>query len=175
MDILGSDTRLLAEIRRELLEIRDQYGDKRRTTIMVDRLDLTSEDLIAQQDLVVTFSHQGYCKSQRVSEYRSQHRGGRGRSAARVKEEDFIERLFVANSHDTLLCFSNAGKVYWLNFEVLDAQRDLLAAEQQLVKTRRALLSSRISLYAALGGGSMDHVSIPARDTTGPERGRSAP
>ena len=114
LDILGSDTRLLAEIRRELLEIRDQYGDKRRTTIMVDRLDLTSEDLIAQQDLVVTFSHQGYCKSQRVSEYRSQHRGGRGRSAARVKEEDFIERLFVANSHDTLLCFSNAGKVYWL-------------------------------------------------------------
>ncbi|ANX04986.1 DNA gyrase subunit A [Immundisolibacter cernigliae] len=114
LDILGSDTRLLTEIRRELLEIRDQYGDKRRTTIMVDRLDLTSEDLIAQQDLVVTFSHQGYCKSQRVSEYRSQHRGGRGRSAARVKEEDFIERLFVANSHDTLLCFSNAGKVYWL-------------------------------------------------------------
>ena len=114
LDILGSDTRLLTEIRRELLEIRDQYGDKRRTTIMVDRLDLTSEDLIAQQDLVVTFSHQGYCKSQRVTEYRSQHRGGRGRSAARVKEEDFIERLFVANSHDTLLCFSNAGKVYWL-------------------------------------------------------------
>jgi DNA gyrase subunit A len=114
LDILGSDARLLAEIRRELLEIRDQYGDKRRTTIMVDRLDLTSEDLIAQQDLVVTFSHQGYCKSQRVTEYRSQHRGGRGRSAARVKEEDFIERLFVANSHDTLLCFSNAGKVYWL-------------------------------------------------------------
>jgi len=114
LDILGSDTRLLGEIRRELLEIRDQYGDKRRTKIMVDRLDLTSEDLIAQQDLVVTFSHQGYCKSQRVSEYRSQHRGGRGRSAARVKEEDFIERLFVANSHDTLLCFSNAGKVYWL-------------------------------------------------------------
>jgi DNA gyrase subunit A len=114
LDILGSDARLLAEIRRELLELRDQYGDKRRTTIMVDRLDLTSEDLIAQQDLVVTFSHQGYCKSQRVTEYRSQHRGGRGRSAARVKEEDFIERLFVANSHDTLLCFSNAGKVYWL-------------------------------------------------------------
>jgi DNA gyrase subunit A len=114
LDILSSDTRLLSEIRRELLEIRDQYGDKRRTTIMVDRLDLTSEDLIAQQDLVVTFSHQGYCKSQRVSEYRSQHRGGRGRAATRVKEEDFIERLFVANSHDTLLCFSNAGKVYWL-------------------------------------------------------------
>ena len=114
LDILGSDARLLSEIRRELLEIRDQYGDKRRTKIMVDRLDLTSEDLIAQQDLVVTFSHQGYCKSQRVTEYRSQHRGGRGRSAARVKEEDFIERLFVANSHDTLLCFSNAGKVYWL-------------------------------------------------------------
>ena len=114
LDILGSDARLLGEIRRELLEIRDQYGDARRTQIMVDRLDLTSEDLIAQQDLVVTFSHQGYCKSQPVSEYRSQHRGGRGRSAARVKEEDFIERLFVANSHDTLLCFSNAGKVYWL-------------------------------------------------------------
>ena len=114
LDILGSETRLLSEIRRELLEIRDQYGDKRRTEIMVNRLDLTSEDLIAEQDVVVTFSHQGYVKSQPVSEYRAQHRGGRGRSAARVKEEDFIERLFVASSHDTLLCFSSAGKVYWL-------------------------------------------------------------
>ena len=114
LDILGSETRLLSEIRRELLEIRDQYGDKRRTEIMANRLDLTSEDLIAEQDVVVTFSHQGYVKSQPVSEYRAQHRGGRGRSAARVKEEDFIERLFVASSHDTLLCFSSAGKVYWL-------------------------------------------------------------
>jgi DNA gyrase subunit A len=114
LDILGSETRLLSEIRRELLEIRDQYGDKRRTEIMVNRLDLTSEDLIAEQDLVVTFSRQGYVKAQPVSEYRAQHRGGRGRSAARVKEEDFIERLFVASSHDTLLCFSSAGKVYWL-------------------------------------------------------------
>ncbi|MGK2940584.1 MAG: DNA gyrase subunit A [Immundisolibacter sp.] len=113
LDILGSDGRLLSEIRRELLEVRDQYGDARRTNIMVDRLQLTSEDLIAEKDLVVTFSHQGYCKAQPVSEYRSQHRGGRGRAAARVKEEDFIERLFVANSHDTLLCFSSAGKVYW--------------------------------------------------------------
>ncbi|MFZ5492547.1 MAG: DNA gyrase subunit A [Pseudomonadota bacterium] len=114
LDILGSDARLLSEIRRELLEIRDQYGDARRTEIIVNRLDLTSEDLIAEQDVVVTFSHQGYVKSQPVSEYRAQHRGGRGRSAARVKEEDFIERLFVASSHDTLLCFSSAGKVYWL-------------------------------------------------------------
>ena len=113
LDILGSEARLLSEIRRELLEIRDQYGDKRRTEIMTNRLDLTSEDLIAEQDVVVTFSHQGYVKSQPVSEYRAQHRGGRGRSAARVKEEDFIERLFVASSHDTLLCFSSTGKVYW--------------------------------------------------------------
>ncbi|WP_372695540.1 DNA gyrase subunit A [Immundisolibacter sp.] len=113
LDILGSDTRLLTEIRRELLEVRDQYGDARRTQIVAERIDLTSEDLIAEQDLVVTFSHQGYVKAQPVSEYRSQHRGGRGRAAARVKEEDFIERLFVASSHDTLLCFSSAGKVYW--------------------------------------------------------------
>jgi DNA gyrase subunit A len=113
LDILGSDTRLLAEIRRELLEVRDQYGDARRTQIVAERIDLTSEDLIAQQDLVVTFSHQGYVKAQPVNEYRSQRRGGRGRAAARVKEEDFIERLFVASSHDTLLCFSSAGKVYW--------------------------------------------------------------
>ncbi|MDD3651025.1 DNA gyrase subunit A [Immundisolibacter sp.] len=114
LDILGSEARLLSEIRRELLEIRDQYGDARRTEIVANRLDLTSEDLIAEQDLVVTFSHQGYVKAQPVSEYRAQHRGGRGRSAARVKEEDFIERVFVASSHDTLLCFSSAGKVYWL-------------------------------------------------------------
>ena len=101
-------------IRAELLEIREQYGDERRTRIEADESDLTIEDLIAPQDVVVTLSHGGYAKAQPVSEYRAQGRGGRGKSATSVKDEDFVDKLFVANTHDTLLCFSNRGQLYWL-------------------------------------------------------------
>jgi DNA gyrase subunit A len=114
-DILARPERLLAVIRAELLEIREQYGDARRTRIDVDESDLTIEDLIAPQDVVVTLSHGGYAKAQPVSEYRAQGRGGRGKSATAVKDEDFVEKLFVANTHDMLLCFSNRGQLYWLN------------------------------------------------------------
>jgi DNA gyrase subunit A len=113
-DILARPERLLAVIRDELLAIRDQYGDARRTRIERDESDLTIEDLITPQDVVVTLSHGGYAKSQPVSEYRAQGRGGRGRSATAMKDEDFVEKLFVANTHDTLLCFSNMGQLYWL-------------------------------------------------------------
>ncbi len=113
-DILSRPERLTEVIREELLEMRESYGDARRTEINRDHLDLTTEDLIEPQDVVVTLSHAGYAKSQPVTEYQTQRRGGRGRAATSVKDEDFVEKLFVANTHDTVLCFSNRGKVYWL-------------------------------------------------------------
>jgi DNA gyrase subunit A len=113
-DILARPERLLQVIRDELLQIRDQYGDARRTRIERDESDLTIEDLITPQDVVVTLSHGGYAKAQPVSEYRAQGRGGRGKSATAMKDEDFVEKLFIANTHDTLLCFSNRGQLYWL-------------------------------------------------------------
>ncbi len=114
LDILQSTDRLLRVIREELLAIRDKYGDERRTEILQDQVDLSTEDLIAEEDVVVTLSHAGYAKSQPLSDYRAQRRGGRGKTATRTKEEDFVERMFVANTHDMILCFSNRGKVYWL-------------------------------------------------------------
>jgi DNA gyrase subunit A len=113
-DILARPERLLDVIRQELLAIRAQYGDARRTRIEADESDLTIEDLITPEDVVVTLSHGGYAKAQPVSEYRAQGRGGRGKSATAVKDEDFVDKLFVANTHDTLLCFSNLGQLYWL-------------------------------------------------------------
>ena len=113
-DILARPERLLQVIRDELAQIRDQYGDARRTRIERDESDLTMEDLITPQEVVVTLSHGGYAKAQPVSEYRAQGRGGRGKSATAMKDEDFVEKLFVANTHDTLLCFSNRGQLYWL-------------------------------------------------------------
>jgi DNA gyrase subunit A len=113
-DILARPERLLEVIRAELLAIKEQYGDGRRTRIDEDESDLTIEDLITPEDVVVTLSHGGYAKAQPVSEYRAQGRGGRGKSATSVKDEDFVDKLFVANTHDTLLCFSNLGQLYWL-------------------------------------------------------------
>ncbi len=114
MGILSEPERLMAVIREELEEIREQYGDARRTEILSDHLDLSLEDLIAPEDVVVTLSHAGYAKAQPVSVYEAQHRGGRGKAATTVKEEDFVDKLFVANTHDTILCFSSRGKAYWL-------------------------------------------------------------
>ncbi len=101
-------------IRDELVEIKSRYGDERRTEIHEHHEDLEDEDLITPEDRVVTISHEGYAKSQPVSDYQAQRRGGKGRVATRTKEEDFVKRLFVANTHDTVMCFSNLGKVYWL-------------------------------------------------------------
>ena len=112
--ILASPERLLKVIRAELNALREQFGDARRTQIISDHEDLTVEDLIEEENVVVTLSHAGYAKSQPVSAYRAQRRGGRGRSATAVKDEDFVDHLFVASSHDTVLCFSSIGKVYWL-------------------------------------------------------------
>ncbi|ROR32289.1 DNA gyrase subunit A [Inmirania thermothiophila] len=112
--ILEDPDRLMAVIREELLELKARYGDARRSEIVADHQELDIEDLIAPEDVVVTVSHLGYAKIQPLDEYRAQRRGGRGRAATRVKEEDFVQRLFVANTHDTLLCFSNRGRMYWL-------------------------------------------------------------
>ena len=114
IEILSNPERLLEVIREELEEIRDNYGDERRSEIMQDELDFDMEDLITEEDVVVTFSHEGYAKSQQLDVYNTQRRGGRGKSATTMKTEDFIDKLFVANTHDTLLCFSSRGKVYWL-------------------------------------------------------------
>jgi DNA gyrase subunit A len=119
LEILQSFARLMQVIRDELIEIRDKYGEPRRTEIVESYEDLTDEDLIAEEDMVVTLSHSGYAKSQPLQDYQAQRRGGRGKSATRVKEEDFVDSMFVANTHDTLLCFSTAGKVYWLKVYML--------------------------------------------------------
>jgi DNA gyrase subunit A len=114
LDILANPDRLQEVIRGELTEVRAAYADARRTEIVEDYSDLTLEDLIPEETVVVTLSHAGYAKSQPAELYQAQRRGGRGRAAARVKDEDFIDQLFVASSHDTVLCFSSRGKAYWL-------------------------------------------------------------
>jgi DNA gyrase subunit A len=111
--ILGDPDNLMAVIREELVKIIEEYGDERRTEILDTHLDLTLEDLITEEEMVVTLSHAGYAKTQQLDTYQAQKRGGKGKAATAMKDEDFIEHLFVANTHDTLLCFSSAGKVYW--------------------------------------------------------------
>jgi len=124
-DILARPERLTQVVRTELIEVKEAYGDARRTEINRDHLDLTTEDLIEPQDVVVTLSHAGYAKSQPVTEYQTQRRGGRGKAATSVKDEDFVDKLFVAHTHDTVLCFSNRGKVYWLKvYELPQAGRN---------------------------------------------------
>ena len=114
MHILESPERLMEVIREELEVIRDDFGDERRTEITNASHDLSLEDLISEEDVVVTLSNEGYVKYQMLSDYQAQRRGGKGKAATKMKEEDFIERLLVANTHDTILCFSNRGKLYWL-------------------------------------------------------------
>jgi DNA gyrase subunit A len=123
-DILENQPRLLSVVREELERVRHDYGDDRRTEIVESQLDLTMEDLITEEDRVVTISETGYAKSQPLTDYRAQRRGGTGKAAATVKEEDFVEHLLIANTHDTLLCFSSRGKVYWLRvFQIPLASR----------------------------------------------------
>ncbi|PKI16152.1 DNA topoisomerase (ATP-hydrolyzing) subunit A [Colwellia sp. 12G3] len=114
MHILATPARLMEVICEELVAIRDEFGDERRTEITNASHDLSLEDLITEEDVVVTLSHEGYVKYQILSDYESQRRGGKGKAATKMKEEDFIERLLVANTHDTILCFSDRGKLYWL-------------------------------------------------------------
>ena len=123
-EILADPDRLLQVIRDELAEVREAFGDERRTEIVQDHSDLSMEDLIPSEEVVVTLSHGGYAKAQPIGDYQAQKRGGRGRSATKVKDEDFIDNLFIANTHDTILCFSSRGKMYWLKvYQVPQASR----------------------------------------------------
>ena len=124
IEILDTPERLLEVVREELEQVRQDYGDARRTEIVGSQLDLTMEDLITPEDRVVTISHLGYTKTQPVADYSAQRRGGMGKAAATVKGEDFVTRMLIANTHDTLLCFSNAGKVYQLKvYQIPPASR----------------------------------------------------
>ncbi|MGH8716185.1 MAG: DNA gyrase subunit A [Burkholderiales bacterium] len=114
MDLLAKRERITHIIAEELAAVKEQYGDERRSEIVVDTQDLAMEDLIASEEVVVTLSHGGYMKSQPIADYRAQKRGGRGKQAATTKEDDFIDNLFIANTHDYILCFSNRGRIYWL-------------------------------------------------------------
>jgi DNA gyrase subunit A len=124
LDILNNPNRLLSVIREELTAVKEMYADQRLTQIQEIEADLTAEDLITDQPLVVTLSNDGYAKTQPLDQYQAQRRGGKGKIATQVKEEDFVEHLVIANSLDTLLCFSNAGKVYWLKtYKIPQANR----------------------------------------------------
>ena len=124
LDILGSEARLLKVIREELLAIKEQYGDERRTEITNSALDIAHEDLVTPMDMVVTLSHEGYVKTVPLGEYQAQRRGGRGKQAAATKDEDFLDSLWVAHTHDWLLCFGSTGKVYKLRvFELPTGSR----------------------------------------------------
>ena len=114
LDILAKPARVTQIIGDELVTVRSQFGDKRRSEIITHTQDMSMEDLIAPEDVVVTMSHGGYMKAQKLDEYRAQKRGGRGKQATATKEDDFVDNLFIANTHDYILCFSNRGRVYWL-------------------------------------------------------------
>ncbi|MHB1947449.1 MAG: DNA gyrase subunit A [Gammaproteobacteria bacterium] len=124
-EILSSSDRLMRVIREDLLTVKEQFGDERRTQIIENEGDFCLEDLVPEEDVVVTLSHEGYAKSQPIALYQAQHRGGRGKSSTNIKEEDFIDHVLVAKTHDTILCFSNNGKVYWLKvYQLPQASRN---------------------------------------------------
>lgn len=151
LDILARPERLMQVIRDEMLEVKTQFGDARKTEIMASQEDLTMEDLITEEDVVVTLSHLGYVKYQPISAYQAQKRGGKGKSATDVKDEDFIEKLIIANTHDTLLCFSNHGKLYWLK-------------AWQLPLASRASRGKPIVNILPLAEGEAINAMVPVRD-----------
>ena len=161
LEILEVPERLLTEIENELEEIRERFGDERRTEIQHVQEDLNDEDLIAREDMVVTISHAGYAKSQPLSEYRAQRRGGKGKIAAQTRDEDFVERMIIANSHDTLLCFSNQGKVYWIRvFQIPQAGRS--ARGRPLINLLPLGQDEKITATLALDGYPEGHNIVMA-------------
>lgn len=127
LEILGNPARLMQVIHDELQEIKAEFGDERRTEIIDSKEELSLEDLISEEDVVVTISHHGYAKTQSLDTYQAQHRGGRGKTATNVKDEDYVSHLLIANTHDTILCFSNRGRLYWLKtYQIPQASRTSL-------------------------------------------------
>ena len=156
LDILTRPERLTTVIRAELQELRTQYADARRTVILPDEQHFNLEDLITEEAVVVTLSHAGYVKSQQLSLYRAQRRGGRGRAATTVKEEDFVDKLFIASTHDTVLCFSNRGKVYWKKvYELPQAGR--IARGRPMVNLLPLEEGERINAVLAVREFDTDH------------------
>ena len=150
LDILEQPDRLVAVVESELKEIMDNYGDNRRTEILATHLDLNEEDLIVREEMVVTLSGEGYSKAQPLSDYQAQRRGGKGRVATRTKQDDFVKSMFVANSHDTILCFSNYGKVYWLRvYQLPQAGRQ--ARGRPLVNLLPLGSQERITAFLPMG------------------------
>ena len=155
LDILEQPNRLVAVVESELKEIMDNYGDNRRTEILATHLDLNEEDLIVREEMVVTLSGEGYSKAQPLSDYQAQRRGGKGRVATRTKQDDFVKSMFVANSHDTILCFSNYGKVYWLRvYQLPQAGRQ--ARGRPLVNLLPLGSQERITAFLPLGRGRQE-------------------
>ncbi len=155
LDILEQPDRLVAVVESELKEIMDNYGDNRRTEILATHLDLNEEDLIVREEMVVTLSGEGYSKAQPLSDYQAQRRGGKGRVATRTKQDDFVKSMFVANSHDTILCFSNYGKVYWLRvYQLPQAGRQ--ARGRPLVNLLPLGSQERITAFLPMGRGRQD-------------------
>ena len=161
MEILSNQERLIEVVCEELKEIQDQYKDERRTDIQDSVSDLSAEDLITPEDRVVTISHEGYAKTQPLDEYRAQKRGGTGKTAASVKDEDFVEQLMVANSHTTMLCFSNLGQVYWLKvFEIPTAGRT--AKGRPLINLIQLNEGERITSMVPVESYEEDHYVLMA-------------
>jgi DNA gyrase subunit A len=156
LEILNSTSRLMEVIRAELLVVRDEYGDERRTEIVFEGVDLSIEDLISDEDVLVTLSHEGYVKAQTVNSYSAQKRGGKGKSATQMKEEDFIDKLFVASTHDTILCFSSFGRVYWLKV-------------YQLPQASRVSRGKPIVNLLQLGENERINAVLPVREFTDEE------
>ena len=161
MEFLFNQDRLIEVVCEELKEIQDQYKDERRTDIQDSVSDLSVEDLITPEDRVVTISHEGYAKTQPLDEYRAQKRGGTGKTAASVKDEDFVEQLMVANSHTTMLCFSNLGQVYWLKvFEIPTAGRT--AKGRPLINLIQLNEGERITSMVPVESYKEDHYVLMA-------------
>ena len=164
LEILSNVDRLMKVIYDELVECRDQYGDERRTEILTSHQDLTLEDLINEEDVVVTISHGGYVKLQALDVYQAQKRGGKGKSATAVKEEDFVDKLFVANTHDTILCFSSLGKVYWKKvYELPQASRN--ARGKPIVNLLPLSEGERITAVLPVREYNADHFVFMATST----------
>ena len=156
MTILSNSNKLIQIVCDELKEVQEKYKDERRTEIQDSIVDFNAEDLITPEDRVVTISHQGYAKTQPLEEYRAQKRGGKGKTAASVKEEDFVEQLLVANTHTTLLCFSNLGQVYWLKvYEIPSAGRT--AKGRPLINLIRLKEGERITSMVPVEDYDEDH------------------